>query len=100
MLPRTYHKPFPAARLRCFPALLPARNQRPCKVLLTVACIKCSLVLLFSIVNFGHGTGHPATTRVRPAPHRRIPHRPPSHHGGPACAHGSPVSARGSSHHS
>src|SRR5713226_735519 len=40
--------------------------------LLTSKPIKCSLVLLFSIVNLRHGTHGPTSTRNRTTRHRRI----------------------------
>src|SRR2546429_8577236 len=48
-------------RSRPFPGSVPP--QRTSKVPLTCTRIKCSLVLLFSIVNFSDGTHCSATTR-------------------------------------
>ena len=99
MLPRSYHKPFDPACPLCIPALFRVSDQKTSTVLLTAGYIKCSLGLLFSIVNFGHGTRYHATTRFRPASHNGIPRTPPPHHGRPARAYGSSLLARSSSQH-
>src|SRR5216683_887439 len=53
------------------PCLLASKTWSLHGVPLTSEPIKCSLALLFSIVNFRHGTNGPATTRNRPARLRR-----------------------------
>src|ERR1700687_5521308 len=69
---RTYHK---HRRVACCPFSLGGPHctcySRTTGVPLTFGRIKCSLELVFSIVNFNHGTNGPATTRSRSTCHAR-----------------------------